>query len=856
MGQIPSVLGNLSSLTKLWLARNELSGELPGDLGRLTRLQTIQLSENQLTGTIPASIFNLSSLVFLSLTRNRLSGGLPAGIGFSLSNLQSLFLGMNALGGPIPSSLSNASKIQHLDLTNNSFHGSIPVLGNLNGLTQLSLGVNNLTSTTKENHDMFSSLTNCTHLNYLTLESNALAGELPSSVANLSTDLAHFGVDDNYLTGKFPFPQGMHRYQNLISLTLENNLFQGEIPNSLGLLHSLQRLRVKHNSFSGTIPDVFGNLSRLYMLHMGQNYLSGQIPASLTSSQQLSYLGLDWNRLSGTFPKEASRMTNLKYLNLAHNFIHGALPAEVTTLIGQLIAVDVSGNQLSGTIPTAIGNSMTLSYLSMANNAFTGLIPKSFGDMPALETLDLSGNNLTGPIPAEIGNLQHLRILNLSSNSLQGRIPSEGVFANLTADSLRGNYELCSDAAVVAGKLGLPTCPASGKSGRRHHFLLKIVIPLVCFAVLVFAVVSCVLWTLASKKKKSKMEGGSAYSTTLKGMPRKISYHEIRQATNNFAPENLVGKGGYGCVYKGDFRTEDGAQITTLAVKVLDLQHGGASKSFTAECEALRNVRHRNLVKVFTSCSSVDYRGKEFKALVMEYMANGNLDKWLYPRDVESVPTLNLTQKLNIAIDIASAMDYLHHDCDPPVVHCDLKPGNVLLDDHMTAHIGDFGLSRILLQNSFQKESSTMGVKGSIGYIAPEYGLGSKASTSGDVYSFGILVLEIFTAKKPTSEMFGEGLNLGQFPPSTAHEDHRTSENAADPRLFMDSNVLGTGYPNGDNNSRHGDVSSNRQRRHRECVGAVMRLGLACAVNSAKDRLTMRDALRMLHEIRTSLLRP
>ena len=154
-------------------------------------------------------------------------------------------------------------------------------------------------------------------------------------------------------------------------------------------------------------------------------------------------------------------------------------------------------------------------------------------------------------------------------------------------------------------------------------------------------------------------------------------------------------------------------------MKVLDLTQSKDSKSFDAECEALKNIWHWNLVKDFTSCSSIDNTGAEFKALAMEFMSNGNLDKWLYPEDVECGSTLTLTQRLNIAINVASALDYLHHDCDPPVVHCDLKPRNVLLDEDMIVQVGDFGLARFLSHDSSQNGSSTIGLNGSIGYIAP-----------------------------------------------------------------------------------------------------------------------------------------
>ena len=202
-----------------------------------------------------------------------------------------------------------------------------------------------------------------------------------------------------------------------------------------------------------------------------------------------------------------------------------------------------------------------------------------------------------------------------------------------------------------------------------------------------------------------------------------VSYQSLLNATNGFSFANLIGVGSFGSVYKGILDQYK----HTVAIKVMNLGYHRASKSFKAECEALRNIRHRNLVKVFIACSSIDYQGHDFKALAYEFLENGNLDEWLHPtpRKNESLlkqRKLSLLQRLNIAIDVASALDYLHNHCDTPIVHCDLKPSNVLLDEEMIGHVSDFDLARFLhdiVHSSSINQSSSIGVKGTIGYTPP-----------------------------------------------------------------------------------------------------------------------------------------
>ncbi|XP_059643243.1 probable LRR receptor-like serine/threonine-protein kinase At3g47570 [Cornus florida] len=283
---------------------------------------------------------------------------------------------------------------------------------------------------------------------------------------------------------------------------------------------------------------------------------------------------------------------------------------------------------------------------------------------------------------------------------------------NVSAFSIVGNDKLCGGIKA----LELPACPTQGE--RKKLFPRKVIIlvtSITLSTILLIACVSAVFYLIKRSKRKSSMDCplGSQYPT--------LSYAELQHATNGFSSANLIGAGSYGSVYKGILNS--GEQI--VAVKVFKLQLLGANKSFLAECEALRNIRHRNLVNIITSCSSMDFKGNDFNALVFEFMPNGSLESWLHPtQSVQQDPkSLDLIQRLNIAIDVASALDYLHHHCETAIIHCDLKPSNVLLDNELCAHVGDFGLSRFLgaargKTNRLQS-SSSIGIRGTIGYVAP-----------------------------------------------------------------------------------------------------------------------------------------
>ncbi|XP_010930447.2 uncharacterized protein [Elaeis guineensis] len=824
-GSIPPSLGNLSSLLYLYLAENNLEGSIPESLGKIPGLEEIDLSINNLSGRMPPPLYNLSSLACLGVGENRLFGTLPPDLGVTLPNLQSLIMQSNLFHGPIPASLYNASNIQMLDLAMNSFKGSLSSsVGSLKNLVELNLWKNQLQGNVSS---VLSSLTNCRLLARLNLQDNKLEGTLPASVGNLSTRLEKLVIGGNQISGTIPVEIG-----NLVNLTVlftEKNLFTGSIPPTIGRLRNLNLLDMSGNKFSGPIPSSIGNLTQLSELYMEENELSSNIPASFRDCRNLNILNLSYNALAGSIPKEFVSLPSLtRALDLSHNNLTGSIPMEVGSLIN-LDCLNISNNRLSGAIPTALGACQHLEYLHLEGNFFQGNIPQSFISLRGLVELDLSRNNLSGGIPEFFGSFSSLQYLNLSVNDLEGEVPKDGVFGNSSETFVFGNKRLCGGDPT----LQLPPCSVQASKRNPCKIIIIIIASVVAILFLCFLLIS-----LQLRKRREK-------SPTVPPMQNRyitISYNDILIATDGFSSANLVGTGSAGSVYKGKLDCEE----KFVAVKVFNIQQVGALKSFKTECEIIRNVRHNNLVKIITSCSSMDFAGNDFKALIFEYMPNGSLEEWLHPRAQERHQTrkLNLTQRLNIALDVASALCYLHHNIEVPAIHCDLKPSNVLLDHDMTAHVGDFGLASFLpTSGSTISKNSTglMGIKGTIGYVAPEYAMGSQISTQGDVYGYGILLLEMLTGRKPTNNMFKDGLNLHKFVDMAFPE--RVME-------ILDPQILPDESEEADGNIRNDDFSRMQLRR---CIISLIRIGLLCSKESPNERPRMQDVTTKVHAIKEML---
>ncbi|KAK6145873.1 hypothetical protein DH2020_019742 [Rehmannia glutinosa] len=602
-----------------------------------------------------------------------------------------------------------------------------------------------------------------------------------------------------------------HGIENLVGLTvlsLYYNNLDGPIPMGIGKLTNLQELFLEGNRFTNKIPSSFGNLSLLTELSLDKNNISGVVPKSIGNCIKLLNLDLSLNNLNGPIPREIMNLSSISIsLDLSQNAFTGSIPFDVESLIS-LTYLDLSNNMLSGIIPNSLSSCKSLQQLYLKNNLFEGQIPHGLSSLRGLDDLDLSQNNLSGSIPSFLGEL-HLQKLNLSFNRLQGEVPTLGVFRNKSAISLEGNENLCGGLS----ELNLSPCPSSNSSKKNLSTPLKnILIPIETLVALIL----CLF--IFQYKRKTPNNNVFSLSSFFETLFLRLSYADLIKATEGFSETNLVGVGRFGSVYKG-ILDHDG-QHTLIAVKVINLIVKGASKSFMAECNALRGIRHRNLVKILSVCESIDFQGNDFKALIHEFKANGSLEKWLYhnnEQDISSpeVRNLNMIQRLNIAIDIA-------------------QPSNILLDHDMTACVGDFGLAKIISNILVPQENasrSTIGIKGIVGYVPPEYGTSDSISTKGDAYSHGILLLEIFTNRRPTDDLFKDNLNLHNFVCTTMPD--RVME-IVDP-IFR----IGTSM----NNSKIKD-----------CMASILSTRLSCSRKILRDRLSMVDVVNELHKIKSCYL--
>ncbi|KAE9586000.1 hypothetical protein Lal_00010280 [Lupinus albus] len=789
-GTYPVEIGNLFNLETLDLSSNsELpQSSLPSSWTKLKKLKVFYMYGCNLVGEIPESIGEMVALEKLDMSENNLSGQIPKSL-LLLKNLTKLFLQHNSLSGEISGAIE-ALNLTAIDLTKNDLTGKIPDdFGNLTKLTGLCLSRNKFSGELPENIGRFR------YLKDFRVFFNNLSGTLSPNFGR-SSKLRSFHISSNKISGRLP--ENLCYHGELLNLTAYDNNLIGELPESLGNCSSLLELKISNNQFSGNIPSGLWKSSNLINFMVSQNKFTGELPDRLSST--ISRFEISYNQFSGRIPAGVSSLKNVVVFSASKNFFNGSFPKELATL-SKLTTLLLDQNHLTGSIPSDIIAWKSLVTLNLSQNQLFGQIPDTIGQLPVLSQLDLSKNQFSGKIPSELPRLTNL---NLSSNRLTGRIPSE-VGISAFASSFLDNPGLCTDNPA----LNLTLCNA-GPQRRTEgsSWFLPLIVSLIAVFFGLALLASFLIIRLIRKRKQRLNNSWKLISF------QRLSFTESN-IVSSLTEHNIIGRGGYGTVYR---------------VPVDDLDYVGVKKiwnnrkldkklvsSFHAEVKILSNIRHNNIVKLLCCISNQDSM-----LLVYEYHENRSLDRWLCKKSKSSSMSgsnhhvvLDWPKRMKIAIGIAQGLCYMHHDCSPPIVHRDVKTSNILLDVQFNAKVADFGLARMLIK---PEELETMSnVVGSFGYIAPEYIKTTRVSEKVDVFSFGVILLELTTGKEAT---------YGDEHSSLAEWALRQVQLGSDIYELLDKDVMELGY-----------VDEMR---------IVFKLGIMCTATLPASRPSMKEAVQIL----------
>ncbi|KAI3761298.1 hypothetical protein L1987_51710 [Smallanthus sonchifolius] len=789
-----SLTGNLwfgFNMFKAFTAcENRLNNTLPGWIfPENCSLESLDLSENALTGEIPKEISNCKSLTTLNLWGNYFSGNIPGELGL-IPNLQKIFLGNNTLTNEIPDSLLDLKNLKFLDLSRNHMGGDIPeIFGRLTQVRTLLLHSNNYTGGL-----LSSGILLLQNVSTLDLSYNNLSGLLPVEISQMAS-LKFLFLANNLFSGSIPSEYG--NMKGLQTLDLSNNQLNRSIPPSLGHLTNLLWLMLGNNSLTGELPAELGNCKSLLWLNLQNNQLSGPIPTELTNigknatpsfllnreddliadsgecSTLKRWIPADyqpftfvytllnmkkcrslWDKLLkgyGIFPvclpESNVRVQKISgYIQFSYNRFSGEIPRGIGNM-DDYSMLHLGGNEFSGTLPDEIGE-MALIVLNVSQNKFSGRVPMQLGNLNCLRNLDLSYNNFSGTFPTSLNNLTDLSSFNVSYNAyISGYIPDTGQLATFDIWSFFGDPLLRLPSFITNSTNSSSTTSGGRLTQPKWGALFIFAFLLLAFTVcgIMTAIVCLATKTTANQPHflLSEVKSGS-YGDSSPWLSDKVkvvrldktafTHADILTATGNFSNDRIIGRGGYGTVYRGVL--PDG-RVVAVKKKLREGIEG--EKEFKAEMEVLTGNGfgwpHPNLVTLYGWCLD----GSE-KLLVYEYMEGGTLEDLIHDRI-----RFPWRRRIHVAIDVAHALVFLHHECHPPIVHRDVKGSNVLLDKKGTARVTDFGLARVVDVGG--SHVSTM-VAGTIGYVAPEYGHTCKATTKGDVYSYGVLVMELATGRR------------------------------------------------------------------------------------------------------------
>ncbi|CAL4896636.1 unnamed protein product [Urochloa decumbens] len=759
-GAVPTTM--IDSLVELVLSGNQLIGSIPSGLFRYENLTLLDLSQNNLTGTIPNGFNNLTKLETLLLSENRLSGGIPESL-LNVTELSRFAANQNNLTGTVPSWITK--HVRMLDLSYNNLSGRIlsDFLSHP-GLQSVDLTNNQLEGPISSNLSP--------SLYRLRLGGNMLDGSISNSICN-DTELAYLELDNNQLTGSIPSELG--KCNSLSLLSLASNKLRGSVPAAISNLEKLVVLKLQNNSLSGPIPDTFP--ASLIILNLSQNSFSGEIPSEIFKLPKLSNLYLQGNKISGSIPVSISSSKSLIELNLGDN-------------------------ALDGTIPT-MPNTASTSLLNLSHNHLSGPIPSSINSLGELEILDLSHNNLSGEVPSSLAGLTSLTQLVLSYNNLSGSLP---IFGQNVEIDIEGNTDL------VNGTGNNSNTYTTHK--KRIHNVVIIVFTIAGALVGLCVLAVIVMMSLSKRIYRVEDEGlpaGESVPQVISGClitmnsihTSAIEFMKAMEAVSNH--QNIFLKTRFCTYYKAVMPNGSTYSVKKLnsSDKIFQI---GSQEKFAREIEVLGKLTNSNVMVPLAYILTVDSA-----YLIYEHAYKGTVSDLLHggKSDVIDWPS-----RYSIALGVAQGLTFLH-GCTQPVLLLDLSTKTIHLKSANEPQIGDIELYKIIDPTRSTGSFST--IAGTVGYIPPEYAYTMRLTMAGNVYSFGVILLELLTGKPSVSD----GTELAKWALSlSARPDQREQ--------ILDTRVSGTSI------AVHSQMLS------------VLNIALSCVAFSPDARPKMRNVLRML----------
>ncbi|KAJ0258325.1 Leucine-rich repeat receptor-like tyrosine-protein kinase PXC3 [Hirschfeldia incana] len=791
-GPVPASFGNLSELEFLDLSLNRFAGEIPVEFGQLRGLRSLNVSNNLLVGEIPDELMVLERLEEFQVSGNGLNGSIPNWVG-NLSNLKVFTAYENDLVGEIPKGLGLVSELELLNLHSNQLEGKIP-----KGIFEKG------------------------KLRVLVLTQNRLTGELPEEVG-ICSGLSSIRIGDNELVGVIPRTIG-----NISALTYfeaDTNNLSGEIVAEFSKCSNLTLLNLAANGFTGTIPTELGQLTSLQELILSGNSLFGEIPKSFLGLGNLNKLDLSNNRLNGTIPKELCSMARLQYLLLDQNSIRGDIPHEIGNCL-KLLELQLGRNYLTGTIPSEIGHMRSLQIaLNLSFNHLHGPLPAELGRLDKLVSLDVSNNMLTGTIPQLLKGMMSLFEVNFSNNLLSGPVPVFVPFQKSPNSSFSGNKELC----------GAPLSSSCGYSNDlehlryNHRVSYRIVLAVIGSGVAVFVSVTVVVILFMMREKQEKAAAGKnvdveenveddqpaiiAGDVFLESLKQGIDLDAVVKAT--MKETNKLSTGTFSSVYKAVMPS--GMIVSVKKLKSMDRAITQHQNKMIRELERLSKLCHDHLV---TPIGFVIY--EDVALLLHQHLPNGNLAQLIHESSKKPEYQPDWPMRLSIALGAAEGLAFLHHVA---IIHLDVSSSNVLLDSGYKPVLGEIEISKLL--DPSRGTASISSVAGSFGYIPPEYAYTMQVTAPGNVYSYGVVLLEILTSRAPVEEEFGEGVDLVKWV-------HGASGRGETPEQILDAKLSTVSFA-----------------WRREML-AALKVALLCTDITPAKRPKMKKVVEMLQEVNQS----